>query len=260
MNSITTRPGNVQAFPLDRHRSNSTMELPSHDAHGRPNDSPSPGSFVHSLLHRTLTHPLAIAAKRPLKDGWWFVRGMALSNPRMPARVESMLFVCKGNICRSPFAAVRAAQLLRNAGRADIRCTSAGITATQAARPPQDASDAASAFGVGFADHEPVRLTRDLIDLHDLTVVMEADQLIHLRQQYPHAIGRILLLSLLDRRGGYARYNIADPFGQQVEAFRSCYARIDGALQALLSQLPSAHAAATVEHGGPNVQQSRLNS
>ena len=232
------------------------MDLPSHQTHGGPNDSrPPAASFVHSLLHRTLTHPLAIAAKRPLKDVWWFVRGLALRNPPMPPRVASMLFVCKGNICRSPFAAIRAAQLLEETDQVTVRCASAGITATQAARPPQEASDAASAYECAFAERAPVRLTDEMIDSYDLTVVMEADQLIQLRQQYPHAIGRILLLSLVDGRRGYARYNIADPFGQEVEAFRRCYARIDGALRALLSQLPRHHTV-SADGGERSVQRS----
>jgi protein-tyrosine phosphatase len=197
------------------------------------------GSFVEGLLHRALTHPLAVAAKRPLKDGWWSVRGKALRNPPLPAQIESMLFVCKGNICRSPFAALRASQLLQQA-RKPVRCVSAGITATQAARPPEEAAEAALAFGCSLADHEPLRLTREMIDASDLIVVMEAEQLVLLRQRYPHAIGRLFLLSLIDEGWrGYARYNIADPFGCELAAFRSCYARIDAALATLVSILPA---------------------
>ena len=199
----------------------------------------SSGSLVHDVLHRTLTHPVTLAAKRPLRNGWWYVRGMALANPALPSRVESMLFVCKGNICRSPFAALRAAQLLRQARRADIRCVSAGISTTQAAEPPREACDAAATFGCSLAGHTPLQLTRELVASHDVIVVMEAGQLIHLRQRHPEAIGRIFLLSLFDSRttGGYARYNITDPFGLDLSIFRDCYARIDGALKNLVAAI-----------------------
>jgi protein-tyrosine-phosphatase len=240
MNS-TIRDRGAQTLPIASRRSNTAMER-------QTLRSP---SFVQTLLHRALTHPLAIAAKRPLKDGWWAVRGAALSNPPLPARVESILFVCKGNICRSPFAAVRAAQLLAQSGTRGITCTSAGITATQAARPPQEACEAAAALDCPLDEHRPQQLTRDMIDGADMTIVMEAEQLIRLRQQYPDAIGRIYLLSLIDERAnGYARYNIADPFGQEIEAVRSCYARIDGALKTLLSLLPAAPAVAATTVSG----------
>ena len=62
-----------------------------------------------------------------------------------------------------------------------------------------------------------------------------------LGEQYPRMTGRIFLLSLLDpsARGGYERYNIADPFGQPAETFRRCYQRIDAALNALVPRLTS---------------------
>jgi protein-tyrosine phosphatase len=233
-----TNPGGTQVLPLGH--GGPTIAEPAVEHPQRRNEWRRAGSFVRALLHRALTHRVAMALKRPLKDGWWCVVGLALRNPAMPGRVESLLFVCKGNICRSPFAASRAARLLQALGRGDIRCASAGITATQAARPPAEASEVASEFGCGISGHEPLRLTREMVGEFDLLVVMEAEQLVQLRQQYPEAFDRLVLLPLVNEwAAGYARYNIADPFGQDVATFRSCYARIDAALRLLLSRLPA---------------------
>jgi len=193
-------------------------------------------SSMQHALHRVLTHPLMMAAKGPLKDAWWSARGHGLSNPPIPSAVRSILFVCKGNICRSPFAAARAAHLFSEAGLQGVRCTSAGIIATQAAGPPLEACEAASAYGLELDAHQPVQVTPQLISAHDITIVMDADQMLALRQAYPDAAGRIFLLPLLEPgvSRGYARYNISDPFGQPLATFGRCYRRIDSALRSLL--------------------------
>ena len=196
-------------------------------------------SAAHRFLHALLTHPVAMAVKRPLKNAWWRLRGRGLANPPMPGEVRSLLFVCLGNICRSPFAAARAEQLLHRAGLRSIRCASAGIQTNQANRSPREACGAAQAFGLNLETHSPTTLTRALIADHDLVVVMEAAQKELLEQRFGEFANRVLLLPLLDGAGlpGYARFNIADPFGQPLAAFESCYARIDTALQQLVRAL-----------------------
>jgi protein-tyrosine-phosphatase len=128
-----------------------------------------------------------------------------------------------------------------------VHCASAGIAANQANECPSEAREAAEAFGVSLDVHTPTLLTPAMMDEFDLIVVMEAGQLRLLRERFGHAGSRLVLLSLLDGddRRGYARYNIADPFGQPRTAFDACYRRIDGALQSFIhllstSRLPPA--------------------
>ena len=197
------------------------------------------------LLRAALTHPATMAFKRRLKDAWWMARGAALRNPDIPKDVRSLLFVCQGNICRSPFAAMRGADLLRRRRGAHVQCTSAGIRTSPSARPPREACEAARAFGVALDDHQPVQLTSALLAAHDLTIVMEARQLLDLRRQYPAFSNRIVLLSLLDGTAapGAERYQIADPYGHPFQTFERCYRRIDGALAALVAVLDEQAAA-----------------
>ena len=195
-------------------------------------------TFRRSTLNRLLTHPLALSVKRPLKDALWTARGRALANPQIPARVTSILFVCKGNICRSPFAALLAAQRLAERGVGGVHCSSAGISVTQAARAPQEACEAAALFGLSLLAHVPLQVTGDLLLSHDLTIVMEAGQMQELRRRYPEAASRIVLLPLIDRdQAGYVRFNIADPFGQPLPAFHDCYRRIDRLVTRLLDRV-----------------------
>lgn len=184
-----------------------------------------------------------MAIKPRLKDAWWALKGRSLANPPLPSRVESILFVCLGNICRSPFAAVLAERRCRDRGWTSIRCASAGIRTKQGNRVPDEGRAVAEAtYGLSLVDHRPQTMTADLVDDFDLIVVMEAGQLAHLRAAYPQARGRIVLLSLFDVEGAgaYERYHIDDPFGQPRAAFEHGYRRIDRAVDHLLDAIAAA--------------------
>jgi protein-tyrosine phosphatase len=205
-----------------------------------------PRPLVSRLLTQVLRHPLTMAIKRRLRDVRWALARPAPENPPMPDRVDALLFVCLGNICRSPFAGVLADQRLRQTGRGHVRSLSAGIRPSQAAKPPYEAVEAARAFGVSLGSHVPQGLTPELVAAHDLVIVMEAVQLDHLRATYPEHARRFVLLSLFDdgAAGRYERFNIADPFGQSRDAFDACYHRIARAVTALLAALPTVTPAA----------------
>jgi protein-tyrosine phosphatase len=191
-----------------------------------------------STIGLILRHPATMSVKRHVRDLRWSARGRNIANPAVPDRIRSILFVCLGNICRSPFAALIAARRLSDRGVA-VKCTSAGITARQAERSPADARSVAEDFGVSLSHHVPQLLTRELIDTHDAVVVMEASQFEELAAAYPHARERLLLLPLFDAddTAAYERYNIADPFAQPRSAYEACYQRIDRAVSRLLTAM-----------------------
>ena len=199
-------------------------------------------SLVDRLLTSILRHPAALAVKGAVRDGWWTLRGPRLTNPPVPAELRSLLFVCKGNICRSPFAERLTARLAAEAGQ-PIRCISAGFGATRDASSPDAAQDAARAFGVSLADHRAQPLTAALMAGADLVVVNEWEHVERLRAAYPAQAARVFLLPLVAadaaRGRGYRRFNIADPYGHPVAVFDACYRYIDDALRALLTAGPA---------------------
>ena len=183
-----------------------------------------------------LRHPLTMAVKSALRDLKWSLKPGVPANPPIPAQVKSVVFVCLGNICRSPFARELAALRLAETGHGTIAVGSAGIRTTQAKRSPAEACEAGAAYGVQLNAHVPEQLTMQMMHDSDMVVVMDAGQFAQLRLSYPNHRDRIFLLAAFDgaRNGAYARYNIADPFGQPLEAFEHCYARIARALDQLL--------------------------
>lgn len=184
-----------------------------------------------SLLTAILTSRPAMAAKRPLKDAWWWWRGLSLRNPEPPAAPRSLLFICKGNICRSPYAERYARTLVDD----DVRCDSAGIEVNQGNHPPDHAVAVAAERGISLSGLLPRELSAEMMDDFDMVVVMEGGQLTHLRERFEKHRAKLFLLPLFDKHSGsFLRFNITDPYGKGVDDFRQCYTRIERCLQGLL--------------------------
>lgn len=134
---------------------------------------------------------------------------------------RSLLFVCKGNICRSPFAAARAAALLPG-----VRVGSAGYAAVPGRRSPAAALGAAAATGVDLSAHRAQALDEALLGEADLVFVFDEDCWRSLWTRHPSARPR--LRRLADLAGAPS---IADPDGGAEAEFVACYALIERALR-----------------------------
>jgi protein-tyrosine-phosphatase len=88
----------------------------------------------------------------------------------MPA---SVLFVCTGNICRSPMAAAIARATLARTGNADVEVASAGIFAVEGQGVTSDAAAIAEEHGLDLGGHSAQQLTRELATGATLVVAME---------------------------------------------------------------------------------------
>ena len=184
------------------------------------------------------------ALRAHLRHLLWLAKGAGMRNPPLPQQVDSILFVCKGNICRSPFAEHVARRHAREAGLEHIRFLSAGITANQAASCPLEAVDVAASMNVALDGHRPTRLTQAIVDEVDLLVVMEPAQVDEVGRHWPTAREKVWLLPLLDPlpADAYERCHIVDPFGQPREAYERCYERIDRATREMVTVVTSASA------------------
>jgi protein-tyrosine phosphatase len=180
--------------------------------------------------------------KNILREAYWAYHGKGLKNPRLPASRKSILYVCKGNICRSPFAERLTKKLVEKRTNEFLTIRSAGIDATVANPPPKEAIDSAKIFGISMDDHRAQKLTPELISGSDLIVVMEAKHLKQLEVAYPGSRGRSLLLSTFSNdqfRWGnyYLKYNIADPYGKNDNQFILCYEQIGSCINNLLVEI-----------------------
>ncbi|HEV8382698.1 MAG TPA: hypothetical protein VGQ29_14010 [Gemmatimonadales bacterium] len=162
-------------------------------------------------------------------------RRKTLEGLRGRARPDSVLVVCHGNICRSPFAA---ALLRRALGPVGVRVDSAGFVRAERPAPPE-AVAAAARRGVDLADHRSRLLTPDLARAADLIVVMDPVQQRHMRERFGRAMRDLIVLGDLDPappKGGRVR-TIRDPIGQGSAVFETSYSRIERCIAGLVSAL-----------------------
>src|SRR5260221_9793897 len=86
-----------------------------------------------------------------------------------------LLFVCTGNICRSPMAAAIARSEIARAGYSDIEVASAGSAAISGGSATREAAMVAEENGLSLADHRAQPLTPQLLAATDLVVGMEPE-------------------------------------------------------------------------------------
>lgn len=168
-----------------------------------------------------------------LKNIYWNIYGLTISNPELPDNIKSILFICKGNICRSPFAE-RVAAIKYNKMNQYL-FSSAGIHVDIPKSPPADAIIVANSFGVNLQDHKSRPIEYSILKSSDMIIAMEAWQYILLRKTFKEISNKIFLLPLFDKnneiyRNKYCTYNIKDPYGRNIEYFKDCYNRIESIL------------------------------
>ena len=146
-----------------------------------------------------------------------------------------LLFVCTGNICRSPTADGIMRARIREAGLTDrISCDSAGMHGYHAGEPPDPRSIAtARQFGVGLDDLRARKVRVADLDAFDIIAVMERShhrQLLALRPEPPHAVIR-LLPSWLGETG-----EVPDPYYDD-RSFVGVYRLIERSVDALFAEV-----------------------
>jgi protein-tyrosine-phosphatase len=159
-------------------------------------------------------------------------RGRTLAALRRRPPPVSVLVVCHGNICRSPFAAARLAGYLAPAG---VRVGSAGFIGPSRACPPE-AVMAAARRGVDLAAHRSQLLTAATARRADLIVVMDPAQGRAIRDRFGRVLRDIVVLGDLDP-APLARRAIQDPVDQCLEVFEQSYARIERCVVELVQAL-----------------------
>jgi protein-tyrosine phosphatase len=140
--------------------------------------------------------------------------------------------MCYGNICRSPFAAVRLAEGLQPLG---IRVESAGLYGP--GRPtPRAGIEAARACGVDLSAHRSRLVTAELVRDAELIVVMDSHQARMIADQFAGKPEKVVFLGDLDPLPIRTR-RIHDPEAQSVAVFSEVYARIERCVSALATAL-----------------------
>lgn len=143
--------------------------------------------------------------------------------------VKRIVFICQGNICRSPFA-----YCLAEAGNLGMPVLSFGLATTTGLAANAVAIDVAQEFGVDMSNHRSIDLADFDVKEGDLLVVMEDRHIQQLGGQLNVQKVQICLLGLWCRPRFALLY---DPFEQHRDYFVSCFDRIDRAITNLLQEI-----------------------
>lgn len=115
-----------------------------------------------------------------------------------------IVFLCYGNICRSPLAAALAEQQMNG-----VTIDSAGFHQQTGRSCPKKILGIGNSFGIDLSSHRSARVTRDELANADLVVAMDLENLNGLRQEFPEMADRTTLLGLF---GAPEILTIADPY------------------------------------------------
>jgi protein-tyrosine phosphatase len=140
------------------------------------------------------------------------------------SRVERLVFVCNGNICRSAYGM----QLARERG---LPSASFGLYTYTGAAPPDIALETAAASGRDMSAHRATEVTDFEARDTDLILVSEVRQARRLARRYA---ARPIQIALLGDWSRPRRPHLHDPFTLSPEYFRTCFAHIESAVDGLV--------------------------
>ena len=143
--------------------------------------------------------------------------------------VKTILFVCTGNICRSPMAEGLMRHFLK--GRKDIAVLSAGVNAQRGNRASQQSVIALSEEGIDLNAFRSQPVTEGLIArcTHVITMTQDHKRLLNLF--FPEHESKIWVLGEFTPAGG----DVPDPIGQGVPIYKRCRDVIKSALAQILT-------------------------
>jgi glycine hydroxymethyltransferase len=162
--------------------------------------------------------------------------------------VKYVLFVCTGNICRSPMALGLFRRLLGN--RKDIEADAAGVHAVRGQPPSVHAIDVCRKRGVDISSFRSQPLTVTLVDRATHIFAMTGSHLETIHLLFPQSAEKTFLLREFEERGATLWRDLPDPIGMSREVYNECADSIEKALPSVLAFVEETEIAVSRHLGG----------
>ncbi len=136
--------------------------------------------------------------------------------------MKKVLFICTGNTCRSPMAQVIFNRYAEDNG-IDAAADSAGIAAASGMSASENAIIAMKEVGIDLSGHSSKVISRELLNSADLIVCMSE--------------GHAELLKAAGYSSVVFGKGIPDPYGYNLDEYRSCRDCMFEAMESVAAQL-----------------------
>jgi protein-tyrosine phosphatase len=161
--------------------------------------------------------------------------GIRRDRPKVTQLSQNFLFVCFGNIMRSPMAAALLEQRTATVG-ATVQIRSAGTDARPGRSAEPRAVAAAVVHGVSLEHHGATLVSEESMRWADVVFAMDYRNETELVHRFPWAEDKIALLGAF-ALAGHVDVSIPDPYSEDEATLDACYARLVVAVDQVAGQL-----------------------
>jgi protein-tyrosine phosphatase len=156
--------------------------------------------------------------------------------PVLPSQAKNVVFICHGNIMRSPVAEAMLQRELEKHS-SNVMVSSAGMHAINGRGADPRAQTVAPEFGVSVSGHQAQVVTQTLVDSSDLLVVMDIQNAAEFLLRYPQASKKLFMLRQFSEHNRGPGRDIPDPYPGDEEFMRQCCGMLRECVDGLSAQL-----------------------
>ncbi len=151
--------------------------------------------------------------------------------------MRSVLFVCTGNICRSPTAEGVFREYIRRSGRDDVRYDSAGMHGYHVGEAPDRRSvKTAQGHGTDMNDLFARQIKQSDFDEFDFLIAMDKGHERAMHAMCRSEVQRVKVKLLLDYCAEHRGMDVPDPYYGEMDGFERTYALIEKGVKSFIEQ------------------------